>query len=204
VDDTARPSSLINEHACGVDDAPYLFPQSCSRPGSLQPSPNGSLLPSAEGQPPLRLADMVPETGAVRPGLIQNPFVSRFLAKGCAIFFSLSSACHDTPAVFPRRAAAVRLCQAGFPHFHGLERLTTGLSSGKYRYIEGRPQSPVRAPLKSRSGPGKSAPKVPWIIPISHRSYPQPTRLLGLAVGSLGGLCSWRLGAAKTCHGTAP
>jgi hypothetical protein len=35
-----------NEHAFGVDDAPYLFPQSCSRPGSLQPSPNGSLLGS--------------------------------------------------------------------------------------------------------------------------------------------------------------
>src|SRR5205807_45141 len=26
VDDTARPSSLTNEHAFGVDDAPYLFP----------------------------------------------------------------------------------------------------------------------------------------------------------------------------------
>ena len=48
MDDTARPSSLINEHACGVDDAPYLFPQSCSLPGSLQPSPTGSLLPSTE------------------------------------------------------------------------------------------------------------------------------------------------------------
>ena len=48
MDDTARPSSLTNEHAFGVDDAPYLFSQSCSRPGSLQPSPNGSLLPSTE------------------------------------------------------------------------------------------------------------------------------------------------------------
>jgi hypothetical protein len=26
VDDTARPSSLTNEHAFGVDDAPYPFP----------------------------------------------------------------------------------------------------------------------------------------------------------------------------------
>ena len=49
VDDTACPSSLTNEHAFGVDDAPCLFSKSCSRPGSLQPSPNGSLLPSTEG-----------------------------------------------------------------------------------------------------------------------------------------------------------
>ena len=55
-------------------------------------------------------------------------------------------------------------------------------SSGKYRYIEGRPQSPVRAPLKSRSGPGRSAPKVPWMFPISHRSYPQPMRSLRTAL----------------------
>src|SRR5271157_6062969 len=33
--------------------------------------------------------------------------------------------------------------QAAFPHFHGLELPTTGLSSGKYRNKGGRPQSPV-------------------------------------------------------------
>ena len=42
-------------------------------------------------------------------------------------------------------------------------------------YIEGRTQSPVEAHPKSRAVPRKGAPKVPWIIPISHRSYPQPT-----------------------------
>ena len=55
MDDTARPSSLTNEHAFGVDDAPYLRSQSCSRPGSLQPRPNGSLLPSAEALSVLEL-----------------------------------------------------------------------------------------------------------------------------------------------------
>ena len=42
-------------------------------------------------------------------------------------------------------------------------------------YIEGRTQSPVEAHPKSRATPRKGAPKVPWIIPISHRSYPQLT-----------------------------
>jgi len=42
-------------------------------------------------------------------------------------------------------------------------------------YIEGRTQSPVKAHPKSRATPRKGAPKVPWIVPISHRSYSQPT-----------------------------